>query len=490
MKRLIGRLILLISVLSFLLTGNVSAAEESNAASEACNGVVRILVELAEGIYSFGSGFAVGSTQDGKDVFVTNRHVITGNDQIDTPRRIYILRDNSLHSDSSVFLYTDSEANLINYDGFPVAGETYMLDLDIDLSRVISCDLLYMTEDNSDPDFAIIQASQKMEGYSYLPVMSSEKAEVGNIIYALGFPTDSDMVTTELDDDFTCIGQVEDNVYLWKMTSSTQLRATHDEVTVTDGIISRMTTYGQNNIKVIQINAKINHGNSGGPLITSDGTVIGVNTFITIDNSSNMSNAYATSIDYVIDQLDNLDIRYTLGGKGKFPLIPIVVGGLGGVMLIVVILLVVMLSGKKKVPVPNSVPNPVPNPISNPDPNPVKAVNLDPIPSPTVPISDKPLYILGQGGVMDGKRYQIVAQGIKIGRNPSCRICYPADTRGVSRDHCQLFWKNGNLMLMDLKSTSGTYLHGRGQIAPNVPVTVKKGDIFYIGEKRNAFLIQ
>jgi len=65
-----------------------------------------------------------------------------------------------------------------------------------------------------------------------------------------------------------------------------------------------------------------------------------------------------------------------------------------------------------------------------------------------------------------------------IGRSRSCNISYPAGTKGVSRQHCRLFWKNGTLYLMDLGSTYGTFLRGRGQIAPNVPVPVKAGDTF------------
>lgn len=91
---------------------------------------------------------------------------------------------------------------------------------------------------------------------------------------------------------------------------------------------------------------------------------------------------------------------------------------------------------------------------------------------------------------MDGKRFPITQNILLIGRDPACNICYPADTKGVSRRHCQVFWKSGVLMIMDLGSTAGTFIRGKGQIAANVPTAVKAGDTFYLGEKKNAFVIR
>lgn len=110
------------------------------------------------------------------------------------------------------------------------------------------------------------------------------------------------------------------------------------------------------------------------------------------------------------------------------------------------------------------------------------------------PVQIKPkssaLYLCCEGGVMDGRRYPVGTTTILIGRDPSCSIRYPADTKGVSRRHCEIFWKNGVLNIMDLGSTSGTFIRGKGQIAANAPVAVNAGDTFYLGEKRNAFVIR
>ena len=95
--------------------------------------------------------------------------------------------------------------------------------------------------------------------------------------------------------------------------------------------------------------------------------------------------------------------------------------------------------------------------------------------------------VYGVGGAMDGRRYTITQTAMTIGREKSCHICYPASTPGVSHRHCVLSIQNGVLMLMDNNSTYGTYLQGTGQLTPQQPVALKDGDVFYLGEKKNAF---
>lgn len=484
----LAKCILLVLLAASLLCGSVLAAGSKNAVSEACNGVVRILVELEEDVYCLGSGFSVGEAEDGKDVFITNWHVVTGDGAYSRPRRIYILLDNSVYSQAYTFLYTDSNGNIINYDDGPfIAGVSYFWDLDLDPSRVVSCDILYAAADASEPDIAILKASQDVPNHTPLHLLAtSEDASVGSEVYALGFPSDSDSAST-VEDNFELVTEVDDGVYIWQMNSETQLLATPDDVTVTDGIISRHTTYGADRIQVVQSNVKVNHGNSGGPLITADGDVVGINTFLTTDSETNTSNFYATAIDYVIEELDDLGVSYQL--QSSFPLTTVLIVA-GAVVLLGAAAVVITLSMKKRSTAQNRGSDPVVTPVTPPPPvQPVKSTEPIFQAPPEPPKTAKPQYLLGEGGLMDGKRYPLIPQGILIGRDPSCRICYAANTPGISRKHCQIFWQGDHLMLMDLGSTSGTFVHGRGQITANIPVALQPGDIFYLGEKRNGFRI-
>lgn len=95
--------------------------------------------------------------------------------------------------------------------------------------------------------------------------------------------------------------------------------------------------------------------------------------------------------------------------------------------------------------------------------------------------------VYGEGGEMDGRRYAITQPTMTIGREKSCNICYSANSPGISHQHCLLAMRNGVLMLIDNGSTYGTYLRGTGKLTPQQPVALKDGDVFYLGEKKNAF---
>ena len=85
--------------------------------------------------------------------------------------------------------------------------------------------------------------------------------------------------------------------------------------TVTDGILAgkdRMVTVsiggGQNDyvMKVLQTNAAVNPGNSGGPLVNASGEVIGVISLKLVQNQvENMG--FAIPIEYAMSHLDNLE---------------------------------------------------------------------------------------------------------------------------------------------------------------------------------------
>lgn len=116
---------------------------------------------------------------------------------------------------------------------------------------------------------------------------------------------------------------------------------------------------------------------------------------------------------------------------------------------------------------------------------------------PITPISDEPVhkpqpsrkyYLQCQGGYMDGRTYEI-KDFVTIGRNPSCSIKYPSDYAGVSRTHITIKARDGKLLLKDTSST-GTYIKRMGGIIPKDQwIEIKEGDSFYIGDKKNKFIV-
>ncbi len=75
------------------------------------------------------------------------------------------------------------------------------------------------------------------------------------------------------------------------------------EYTATQGIISN-THHIENNINFIQHDAALNPGNSGGPLISEDGDIIGVNNFIIQDGNSV---GFSLPIKYLIQSIQEFN---------------------------------------------------------------------------------------------------------------------------------------------------------------------------------------
>lgn len=103
-------------------------------------------------------------------------------------------------------------------------------------------------------DLAILEVTQHLGN----ALSFSEKVSQGDAIFAVGFPGDAD--------------------YL-----SDTHAVTSSQATITDGVVSairamKLVEYGPT-VSIVQMNADINHGNSGGPLFNKDGNVVGVNTY-------------------------------------------------------------------------------------------------------------------------------------------------------------------------------------------------------------------
>lgn len=287
----------------------------SSTVDDSCKGVVRVcsIFETYQGsVLSVGSGFGVGKAGEATDIIVTNRHVIVNEDTDQISDEVYIMLDN--------------DAIKLTYN---VLGEVQTFEPDP--NHMVKCEVLWTSD--AFPDIAILKAEEKIPDHVALPLMQTENAKRSDPVYALGFPADADNYNVD----------VYGNSFLSCGVS---------DVIATDGTISRFTKFASaDNNQVIQHTAAINHGNSGGPLITQDGAVIGINTYAVGESG------YSTSlyIDYAMDALDDKGINYAIydpdkktieESNGKLPIIPIAGGAIA---LVVVIILVAAKIGRAHV---------------------------------------------------------------------------------------------------------------------------------------------
>ena len=71
-----------------------------------------------------------------------------------------------------------------------------------------------------------------------------------------------------------------------------------------------------------------------------------------------------------------------------------------------------------------------------------------------------------------------------IGRQKNqCTVCFPDDTKGVSRQHCRIYMTEDGWYVQDLNSSCGTYAAGR-KLSSNESCRIQSGDNIYLGSKQ------
>lgn len=307
----------------------------------------------------------------------------------------------------------------------------------------------YIVDYNAEMDIAVLKLRNPTDKRSPVLLQPPTEEMVGHTVYAVGYPGVADQVVNAV----TVYGK--------------------EDATVTTGIISRLITESGTGRRVLQMDATIHPGNSGGPLVSENGCVVGINTEmrgIQRDESPAEILYYALNIEEVIPLLKRNDIPYEIGPKTGLPVVWIGVGAAAILVLAVVIILAGKKSGKKP-PAPEPVPAPQPAP-----PPPQKSPML------------RSLSAQHGGAVM-----RVNSQGVLIGRDvSSCQVTFIEDTPGISARHCSVAWdaSTGEFILTDMKSTYGTYLSTGQRLTPGVACRLQPGATFYLGERNNAMRVE
>lgn len=419
----------------------VWAASSRSKASDACNGVVRILTLYEDDCASTGSGFGVGKAGEETDIYVTNWHVaVQPCEHGYSPIEVYILLDD----------------HAVTYRGF-------------DETRAVRCDMLATTTSMLGvPDYAILQADRRIPDHVALPLLSDAECEVSDTVYALGFPGNGDIANG--------------GEYLAAMAS---------EVTLTSGTISRfLDNFSGVPYEVIQHSAHINHGNSGGPLVNEEGAVIGINTYGFGDSTVNMTEgsanaseyAVAVSIQYVMNALDRQGISYDTYKSGGFlwAAVPAAVLALAAAAVCAVVLKKKKKTKLAAAPVGGmngggGIPSPAPFAGQLKQPKQPKMIQTA-------------LKLKGVSGYFNGRTFAFSGDQYQLGTGPSCKLKYPAGTAGISSVHCMLLIQNGALYLRDAGSQYGTFLNGN-RLVPNQAYRLKPGDVFFLATSQEAFQV-
>ena len=352
-------------------------------------------------------------------------------------------------------------------------------------NRMVPCDVVYISEEY---DIAILKTDEPVEGRVALELAGkAEQAASGQSVYALGYPTASEEITSSTGWEFSGNYLGELPIYTFTQTYNSQV----SDVTVTSGSVSRFTTImGEGDVRVIQHDAAIHPGNSGGPLVNENGVVLGINTY----NSTAESLNYAIYVDYAREALDELGIAYNV--TAGWPVWPFLAAG--GLVVAVLVVVVVILLLRRRPAQEEQAPAPAPADPEPQPPMPQTPAPQSPVLQPTAPaaptpapagIPDSGLRLQGVSGTFANRRFALNGT-LRIGRDPQLnQIAYPAHVKGVSRVHCELTLVNGQVYLKDLGSTYGTFLAGGQRLAASQPVPLKPGDSFSLASPQETFVL-
>lgn len=281
---------------------------------------------------------------------------------------------------------------------------------------------------------AILRLAEATGKRVSLPMRAPQEDSLGSEAYAVGYPAAADLTVAAV------------NSFSQK------------DATVTTGSISRFLTESGTGRKLIQTDASLGGGNSGGPLIDGSGAVIGINT---AGSKLDSNLFYAVSVGEVLPLLDKNSIPYSLAPEAKAGGSTMLYLGIGTAVVAVILIAAMVLSKKKKAPA-----------------------------APKDQESKGTPVLRSMAPQHGGMVVQIHGQPVQIGRDGAvCRLVYQDGTPGVSGRHCQVSFEQGQFVLTDLNSTYGTFLSNGQRVASNTPVRLPPKSSFYLGEADNTVYV-
>lgn len=310
---------------------------------------------------------------------------------------------------------------------------------------------------NEETDIAVLKLDKATSKRTPLELLVPTEDMVGKSVYAVGYPGLADT--------------------WWSRATESWDK---EDASVTSGTISRLYTQSGTGQQNVQTDCDIKPGNSGGPVVNSDGHAIGVATWSVTDTGElNAEVDYAVNISEVISLLHIYGINYTMASTEPDPTEPkpteppvpvqtepdntllfVIIGVVAALAVIGLVVFFVMKSKKNKTA------------------ETAAAAVAVPVLKPVIRSYAQANY---------GLSVAVGAQPVLIGRNNVCALRFPANTPGISGSHCSVQWDPAaqSFIVTDLNSTYGSYLMSGQRMQPNMPYRLRAGDRFYLGEQGN-----
>lgn len=413
--------------------------------------------QIGDTEFSGGTGFFIGENKENPQYIVTNEHVVDSYIKAGEGKS-FLAPLGTTYQNYPVYLGAESSELRVYYDKNDY--ESAFVDSYGDSEKI---------------DIAVIKIQKPTTKRHALTLQTPTEQMVGSTVYTVGFPGNADN----------------------QFTSANKYGI--EDATVHKGVINKFVVSEGVGVNRIAVDATIQHGNSGGPLVNEEGNVLGINTNI-ISNKpyDNQVEAdyYAINTSELKTFLDKNSIKYmdaeNSSSKGIDPIILIIIIA-GAVVLIAVAAVITILVLKRKRDKNGNLVNAPVNPAAQMPPM-APPVSSSPMNygATTAPTPTKGI-IRSQSPQHAGRVFIITDKPTVIGRNTTdCAIAYEMGTPGVSGKHCTISYDGllEQFTLTDIGSTFGTYLGNGTKLTPNVPVKLRSGESFYVGDKANVITLE
>lgn len=427
MRKMAAIFVCLIAVFAFMAFDAATVKGNQNFDTDVQTGVAVVYCAFcgednAEYDSGWGTGFFVGSTKDDAEYIVTNCHVIT-----------------------TYIDYGKGEVTAVNTNNGAVIGRT-VVKVYFDSNTYIEA---YPVEYDETKDIAVLRLEKPTPLRHALKLCEPENKMIGQDLWAVGYPG------------------LAENIFV-KRTASWG----SDDVTVTKGVVSGLPTKSGSGVSLVQTDADIKHGNSGGPMVNADGCVIGISSMGFIQDEE--AAYYGINVKELIPILVRNSIPYESPSKGNTMYIVIAVAAVAAVVLLVLLFVILSKNKSKK---------------SGKNKGAAKKSGKE---SENGDTAAKVPAVRSLSAQHNGAVFSVKGQ-ILIGRDPgACAIVFKEGTPGVSGSHCSLKYNepSNDFILTDLGSTYGTFLSNGQKLPPHTPYHLSAGDSFYLGENINVLRVE
>lgn len=297
---------------------------------------------------------------------------------------------------------------------------------------------------SADKDLAVLKLPEPTTERKALKLRKIKDTDTSATYYALGYPAIADVGV-----DYT--------------------KYDVSDIVTTSGIISRQSTVGE--VEAYLLDIDINHGNSGGPLVSEKGEVVGINTFSM--NSSDGTANYAVCIDELLRIVEPEYVDYMVAGDiNKRGIIVIALTAAVDAAIIAFALAVALGKGKTASAGGRN--------YAAQDSN----IGF------TVAAGSQAIVIKGICGAHRGEEFELDGSLVFGRDSKNCNVVFPVDAEGVSGSHCRLSLRGGKVYIRDIGSSYGTFINDGVRADRNADMELRVGDTFSLGSERQKFLIK